>query len=846
MRIIKLQMQGFRGLFIACALFFSSGMGWGGTESEKELKPLISSTSAVKHKVVDNLEDLLSRYREVRQRSFAILPPDPFNPVLLSGGFLVVNEKGFHGLIEKLTMASINGGVVYPLLLAEDSVTREIIIFDAYGSELERIPSASDYDPYEWVDFRFSRIFSVNANPELKAWYRSQYDPSRVMVLFYLYSQRESEFISESHRFALGNQPILQNMMMGDDSIVATTNLMIFSVEALSNGNRLGVTWPSTYTSAVEILSCTNYDEIGWLPVSSILEVQNTNRLWWTDTTATGLVTRFYLAANALLDSDNDGLNDARERRIYGTNPTNFDSDDDTLPDGWELLYELNPTNAADGTLDTDSDGLCNADEYVYGTDPNSRVLIKWGDPMLTEGSDYHYPGPDWWTGATKNGGQWLTNAPFGWNGHAVGSTADMGMEWIPAGTNSGVDYDTQSNYCLVVSNFFMDRTEISRQTWRAVRSWALTNGYNDLPLGYGKSGVHPVYSNNWYDCVKWCNARSEMEGYPPAYYTTAEKTNVYRNGQISIQDNCVNWTEGYRLPTDVEWEYAARGGTSSARFPWVSSTIKHSRANYNSTTNFVYDNSPTRGYHPSYCSNGVPYTSPVGSFAACGYGEGLYDMIGNVFEWTWNQFNASRRTLRGGSWYSPADVCRISSKRGKVSEDSSDIIGFRTVLCKDTVEELVIGVNRAILSVNVVMSMNFQDTTNSSLYIGLADSNHRLIVPNLFGNVMTGSGGASNITVDIPFSEYANATEIHLWVYNGFVTIYTNQLYIDQDHDSVDADLENQFGTSDNDGDTDGDGFSDYNEIFTKKTDPTNADVAKPIVTITNPSNNGYWVLMP
>jgi len=64
-----------------------------------------------------------------------------------------------------------------------------------------------------------------------------------------------------------------------------------------------------------------------------------------------------------------------------------------------------------------------------------------------------------------------------------------------------------------------------------AVRRWGIEHGYLDLPKGVGKAADHPVVGGNWWDVVKWCNAKSEKEGMVPCYYTGTAKTEVYRKG---------------------------------------------------------------------------------------------------------------------------------------------------------------------------------------------------------------------------------------------------------------------------------------------------------------------------
>jgi formylglycine-generating enzyme required for sulfatase activity len=245
------------------------------------------------------------------------------------------------------------------------------------------------------------------------------------------------------------------------------------------------------------------------------------------------------------------------------------------------------------------------------------------------------------------------------------------------------------------ISAFLMDQYEVTKAQWDEVYNWAITHGYSFEFGAQGKASDHPAHSIRWYDAVKWCNARSEQAGLTPAYYTSAAQTNVYRSGQVNVQNGWVKWTGGFRLPTEAEWEKAARGGASGRRFPWADAdTITHSRVNYYSSSSYAYDVSPTRNHHPTFAVGGFPYTSPAGYFAPNGYG--LYDMAGNVFEWCWDWYGSyssvaqtdprgptsgSYRVLRGGSWFHYAVGCRAANRGFNSPAGRINYLGFRSVL---------------------------------------------------------------------------------------------------------------------------------------------------------------------
>ena len=161
----------------------------------------------------------------------------------------------------------------------------------------------------------------------------------------------------------------------------------------------------------------------------------------------------------------------------------------------------------------------------------------------------------------------------------------------------------------------------------------------NSTPSYFKGETDLPVEGVSWYDAVAFCNALSKWHGLPEVYHI---------NGQRVVWDS---FSKGYRLPTEAEWEYACRAGSSSDPTGEELDAMAWHSGNSGRSTHVVGTKQPNAWY--------------------------LHDMLGNVWEWCWDTVG-SDRVLRGGCWGGGANRARAAARGYDYPDDRDGDLGFR------------------------------------------------------------------------------------------------------------------------------------------------------------------------
>ena len=220
------------------------------------------------------------------------------------------------------------------------------------------------------------------------------------------------------------------------------------------------------------------------------------------------------------------------------------------------------------------------------------------------------------------------------------GASADwLGLAVIPAGTFAMRDARSESSRQVSLLSFQIGETPVTQAQWNTVASRVDST----IPPFSDSSPLAPAHPVTWFQAVRWCNAASTASGLSPAY---------------EIHGREVEWrvdAPGYRLPTEAEWEFSCRAGTLGATYGALPDIAWTAQDDVSGPQNVGLKNSNAFG---------------------------LFDTIGNVWEWCWDYMDTARyadyRSLRGGGWADREWSCRASVRRGSAPDAALEDVGFR------------------------------------------------------------------------------------------------------------------------------------------------------------------------
>ncbi len=329
-----------------------------------------------------------------------------------------------------------------------------------------------------------------------------------------------------------------------------------------------------------------------------------------------------------------------------------------------ETPENLNIINEG-GVIHLGWNAVSGADFYnIYrSTDPGSQ---DWGYPVAQVSEPFYSEA----TSSDKVFYRVKTVEATGWqNIYIPGGTFTMGR------TTGNGDDDELPLHSVTLNPYHIGTYEVTQAEYASIMG-------SNPASGNGVGDNYPVYYTNWYSAIKYCNLRSRAEGLMPVY-TINGSLDPADWGDVPTSSNATwnavtcNWNaSGYRLPTEAEWEYAARGAAISP--------------------DYLYTGSDNISAVAWYYSNATGNAHPVGTKASNGLG--IHDMSGNVWEWCWDWYSstyysvspsdnptgpasATNRSTSGGGFTSGETHCRVANRSSAGPASANNNLGFR--LCR-------------------------------------------------------------------------------------------------------------------------------------------------------------------
>jgi formylglycine-generating enzyme required for sulfatase activity len=259
-------------------------------------------------------------------------------------------------------------------------------------------------------------------------------------------------------------------------------------------------------------------------------------------------------------------------------------------------------------------------------------------------------------------------------------------MHYVPPTPMAGFTFNTIYT-SKISTGYWMGETEVTQELWEAVMTGSAGNlnpssRTSSSLAGGEEQGKRPVETISWYDALEFCNRLSEAAGKDSVYTLTGISRNTYTDKSITAATVSVDWTKnGYRLPTEMEWWWAAMGASTAAgaaEKAFSGSTGSNNIDNYawylgTSGSNFTHQ-------------TGIKNSNELG----------IHDMTGNVFEWCWDWYETSdfydahtdytgptsgtTKVIKGGYNGSTSSACELNPRGSRNPANPANYIGFRVV----------------------------------------------------------------------------------------------------------------------------------------------------------------------